>query len=267
MKKGALITLSALALCALAFTGTADGFKVGHIHVTYEYKLPVTLDGKWTTDNEWSNLPASFFGSSVFRDRFRLTSSLEVEQHVLIECLNDSTNDADDYVEMCFDCSQNGGSAPQTDDCKVNVMGHGANATVNWYKGTGNGWTPIVAFSNSSFEYASQLASSVNGNASHWIYEISLDRVAFALTAYLEIGLRVASYDANNTAFGVQAWPPTSPDVPNDWGDSPISFATPEDVPESLSLGVIVSLTSAVILVCTASFRRSILNKSREPRC
>ena len=52
-----------------------------------------------------------------------------IQQHAyenqLIET-SDATDDTGDYWEICFDGSADGGAAPQADDFKVVIAGHGA---------------------------------------------------------------------------------------------------------------------------------------------
>ena len=61
-------------------------------------------------------------------------------------------------------------------------------------------------------------------------------------------GLRVAVYDASNSAAGVQDWAPGSDvNVPDEWGL--ISGYSPDPIPEGLTFGVMMLLSSVSLLV------------------
>jgi len=57
--------------------------------------------------------------------------------------------------------------------------------------------------------------------------------------------MRVAIYDAHDDGFGLQAWPPTSADIPNDWGLIGIGA---EWIPEGLSFATVAALTSVTVV-------------------
>ena len=107
-----------------------------------------TIDGQYAADADWIESGSQAFGANGnFRDEWTMTPNYVA---LMVETA-DATNNAGDYWVICYDSTAaggatepNGGAAPQTDDYKVVVTGHGASATVQWYRGTGTGWTPVT---------------------------------------------------------------------------------------------------------------------------
>ncbi|MFB3890260.1 MAG: toll/interleukin-1 receptor domain-containing protein, partial [Candidatus Bathyarchaeia archaeon] len=189
--------------------------------MVYSLQGAVTFDGKWTTSTEWTDgLQTVISANCVFRDKWQMISSsspLIVTQTFLIEILNDNTDDAGDYWQICFDGTMNGGAAPQTDDLRLDIVGH---STVTWYRGTGTGWAQ-TATPTSQFQWKDSLSASPTSSTPHWICELIMEKDSAGVGA--QYWARIAAYDASNTGAGVQSWPPTSCDVPSDWGDFPYS--------------------------------------------
>ncbi|MEJ5328175.1 MAG: hypothetical protein WHU54_08025 [Candidatus Bathyarchaeia archaeon] len=48
----------------------------------------------------------------------------DILQHFIIEVLYDNTNDTADYIQICYDCNADGGTAPKSDDVKIEYTGH-----------------------------------------------------------------------------------------------------------------------------------------------
>ena len=66
--------------------------------------------------------------------------------------------------------------------------------------------------------------------------------------------IRIAAYDASNPEAGELAWPEGSDaDVPEGWG---LENYTSETIPEGLSFGVLVLLSSAAVIVATVVLRK-----------
>jgi hypothetical protein len=240
-----------VASCLLVFAGTVSAYKAGYQHTIYAQVDAVTIDGSWTSSTEWADCNPTNFGKSMFGDKYLFVSMSQVNQYDLIECLTDTTNDSTDFVQVCLCGLANGGSAPQTDDYLINITGHGTSAAVKWYQGTGSGWAAMATPGSSTFQYASTLNSSPFSSTPHWIYEIMIEKTALGLSP--EYWFRVATYDASNAAAGVQAWPPTSQNVPDDWGDLPYSTGA---FPENLSLGVMIAVSSVAVVAGSIWLRK-----------
>jgi len=244
MKRGISIVLTIATLCSLflpALTAPVNAAAAGFSHTTYSLANAVTLDGKWTTDAEWADTDITGFGAGqtvIFRSKWGANDDFSViTQYLLVEILNDNTNDTGDYWQFCFDGDISGGTAPQTGDVRIDITGH---KTLTAYNGNGAGWTQVAA--PASFTWSNTNASSPTSSTPHWILEVIIDKISFGIGA--NWWLRIAVNDASNAAAGVRAWPPTSRDVPNDWGDIPYQMTT---TPEGLGFGVMALLSSVVV--------------------
>lgn len=158
----------------------------------------------------------------------------------LFEIFSDNTNDTGDFIQICYDSTLDGGAAPQTDDYLVNYTGH---KTVNVYVGTGTGWAPT---SDLDVIAASTISASPTNATPHWIIEINVQN------EWNDIGIRVAAYDASTGK--TLMWPPYSAaNVPNDYGLSELSY---EPVPEGLTTGVMLLLSTVAVIGGTRYFRK-----------
>jgi len=151
-----------------------------------------------------------------------------------------------DYWQICFDCAFDNASAPQPDDLMLSITGH-TNAA--WFVGNGTSWVPTSTPNNVT--WCNAKSTSPTFSAEHWILELRFERLAFGMGAFF--GMRVAVYDAHVGGFGLQAWPPTSTDVPNDWG-----LIEPEGVliPEGLSFAIVAALTSIAVVTGSICLRK-----------
>jgi len=252
MKRALFVAVCVLALCSsclLIGTGIVMAAKAGYSHTVYPLQTAVTWDGNWTSTGEWTDgFPTSITANSVFRTKWELISDpFRVNQYILVEILNDTTNDAGDYWQICMDCDMSGGTAPGSGDLRIDIVGHN---NVTWYQGTGTGWTPMATPSADQFKWSNSISASPHSSTPHWILELMIDK---ALGPGAQYWARVAAYDASNSAAGVHAWPPSSPDVPDDYGDFPY---VSDPIPESMSLGVVVLLSSVAVLVGSFCYRK-----------
>ena len=221
MKKASIVILCVLSLFMLILAGSVTAYDASYTLTDYNCLAAPTIDGQYATGEEWGASLATNFGTNgIFRNEWMFTTL--AYEHQLIET-SDATDDTGDYWEICFDGSADGGAAPQADDFKVVIAGHGATATVTWYKGSGTGWTAITAPSAAVFTQAQTLSSSPRISAAHYVLELALEKTSTELGGTQILGqqyaLRFAYNDAHTGGNGLQAWPPTSnPDVPNGWG-------------------------------------------------
>jgi hypothetical protein len=242
-----LAILGTIALCCLCCsTGIVNATKPGFTQTDGTGTL-VTVDGiigpgEWDDCYRGALYNGSTLTNSTYRVKWAEARSNFWYDQWLFEILSDTTNDTGDFIQICYDPNLDGGGAPQTDDYLINYTGHGT--TANVYKGTGSGWAP----SSLDVVVASSISASSASATPHWIIEIDIEN------PWENTGDRMAAYDAStNTTL---MWPPqTSANVPNDYGYSEISYDV-VTIPEGLSVGVMVLLSTAAMLVGTRFFRK-----------
>lgn len=217
--------------------------------------VPPTVDGMWTSDDEWTDggdvttigEDVSFTSTWIFGDA--------VVTEWLVEFLSDTTDDAEDYWEFCMDGDMSGGSAPQAGDFKFVITGH---TDLIWYEGDGSGWTE-VSLDETEIEWANALSTSPTDSTEHWILEFVIPKNTGTVQLGVTWNLRLAAYDASTDTTA--AWPEGSDaNDPSTWG---MENYTSETIPEGLSLGVLMLLSSVAVVAATVVLRkRSRIDKS-----
>jgi len=211
-----------------------------------------TIDGEWNPDEEWTDGgDVTTIGEDVsFTSTWDFVSMEEVYTRWLVEFLSDTTDDDEDYWELCFDGDQSGGSAPQEGDFKFVITGH---TDLVWYEGDGTGWTE-KELDESEMDWASSLSASPTDSTPHQILEFQTNKHGGTWQLGITWNVRVAAYDASNPDAGVLAWPEGSDaNDPSGWG---IENYTSETIPEGLSFGVLVLLSSAAVIGATVVLRK-----------
>ena len=250
MKQFVLVVFSAILLCGLLLqTALVSAYTTGYEITNYLATNDVVEDGKWTTSSEWTdaatatNLPTTL----LFREKWTFPGDILV--HGLVEFFTDNTNDTGDYFQICYDPLANGGSAPQTDDVLINYTGH-SRSGLTLYKGNGTGWVVWTGYTyGTDIAIVDTRTGSQMNSSSHWILEFMMDRSKSDFdpsSAGYAPWIRIAMFDASNSAAGVQSWPPTSRDVPSNWGLETGIYA---NIPESSTILPIVLLSSVAVAV------------------
>jgi hypothetical protein len=277
MKKKGIAIFCLLSLFALALAGTASAGNPAVTHTAYQSDgSQPTIDGMYAPGPEWLPSGTQTFGTNgIFRDMWIYPEGFSGPGYVylLIET-GDTTDNAGDSWTMCFDSADSigtepdGGATPKTNDYKIVVTGHGASATVQWFKGTGTGWNPIATPPTSFALMAQSCTVSPKIGVPHWILECKFDKVDITT-----LGTSIVSYtwnfycsynDAAPGGYGLQSWPPASatppgsPNVPDSWGTVTYEMnvnPTP-DVPEGLTIGLILAVSSVAVVVSARYFRK-----------
>jgi hypothetical protein len=253
MKRALVVTFCILMLGSLFLlnTGTIKASEPGYERVEHANGYAKTYDGAWTPSNEWEDGLETVLATNVTcRSTYTVVSfdPMLVTTNTIIEILDDNTTDTGDYWQIIFDGQLNGGTTPQTDDYRIEIVGH---TTLMLYQGNGTGWSQITPVAG-EITWANSTSASPTNSKPHWILEISVSKSgSIALT--IIPGVRYAVYDESNGAAGVRAWPPTARDVPNGWGVLNYSDVV---IPEGFSLGVVVLLSSVAVLVGFFWFRK-----------
>ena len=216
MRKTIATTFCILMLCSLLVlvtAGTSMAAEPGYERISYSTVVIPTIDGVWTSEDEWIDGDITMIGEDVaFRSTWEFGAA--VTTRWVVELYSDTTDDPGDYWQFCIDGDQSGGSAPQAGDYMFNITGH---TNLVWYEGDGSGWVE-VALDASEIEWNNSLSDSPTNGTAHWILEFNIVKNAGTVQMGILWNLRIAAYDASNPGAGVLAWPPTSPDVPDAWG-------------------------------------------------
>lgn len=239
-----------IGLCSLSLPTLVSALADGYESTNYTAIVPATIDGKWTTPDEWTDAaePTNLATNFVWRQDWSQPEG--IMQHFLIEFFTDDTEDEEDYYQICYDCSADGGTAPQADDFRIEWKGH-ASSGLTVYQGTGSGWTEFTGYTAGvDIVGADSLTTSQLNGEEHWVFEISIAKA----TGFIDIsgsgyqpGIRVAVYDASNDEAGVQAWPPQSTfNAPSGWG---LEIGSTSTIPESLAIVAVVVLSSFAVIV------------------
>lgn len=268
MKRVFFAAFCILALCSLFLltnTGTVKTQYPGYETLNPSTTSPPVLDGNWTTDTEWSDIAYedTISANAVFRNCYAMADDGQggflVYEYFLIEIFDDDTNDTADYCQVIYDGDDtaDGGSAPQSDNLRFDVVGHTEDGMAA-YQGTGTGWGGISQTAD-QFQMANSISASPTNSTPHWITEIRIEKT----TQHAGVGIaidpwiRVAVYDDSNASAGAQAWPPGDQDVPDEYG---LDTSAPA-VPEGFTFGVVVLLSSVAGIVAFCLRKRSRIDK------
>jgi hypothetical protein len=253
MKKAVLLAFCILMLCSSLLIGIATAGEPGYTLIEAYQTNAVTVDGKWTSGTEWSDayiLPmvGTTLGANGIWAYKMVMGESAYFMSFLIES-PDNTNDAGDLWTICIDGSNDGGSAPNSNDVKIEIAGH---TTLRMYAGNGTGWSLMA---NKAVTWKDSLATSTYNSANHYILEVQADKGALG-----EWGanppphaLYVSMYDASNAGAGTVAWPPTSANSPGRWG---VITTYGEAVPEGLTIAF-VAVLSTIAVIGAFALRRS----------
>jgi len=256
-KKFCTLTMVAFMMLLLVSVGAINCVRAqGAERTSWSTQLEPTIDGAWTSEDEWTDGEITMIGEDV---AFRSTWDMGdfVMTRWVVEFFSDTTDDAEDYWQFCVDGDQSGGATPQELDYKFEITGH---TDLVWYQGDGTSWTE-ESLDETEIEWANSLSDSPTNSTAHWILEFQIPKDGGTVQLGVTWNLRVGVYDASNAGAGVLAWPLDSDaDVPDGWGFENYQMA---NIPESLSLGVVVLLSSVAVIVATVVFRkRSRIDKS-----
>ena len=262
--------LSIIMICVLLLVtvGTIKAGDPEYSITEYPAVTLCTVDGKFTAPDEWNDttqqtllgedqdfpMPRAEFGYNV-----QDFTNLGLEW--VINFGTDQTDDTGDYWQICLDNGESGGSAPDSGDFMIKIVGH---TTLTLYQGNGTGWIEVTP-EEGELTWSNTMDNTNFGSgsaANHWILEI-VDSSKTSGTLQVPdappTGMRVAAYDADANAL--VSWPPlSSADVPDDWGR--IADFSMEPIPEALTFAVMAILSSTALLVGSHYLRKR--SKKRE---
>jgi hypothetical protein len=243
MKKSVIpffVFLSIYTLSLLAVTNFVSSYNNGYQVIDYPIENSLTLDGTWSSPNEWEDTyPTKLEGSLNASFRVKYSGSPDssaITQYFLIECFNDKTDNGGDYWQICYAASTSpngtpiGGTTPQTDCLRIDFKGHDGTSNTKVYRGNGEEW---ILLSNEEWQGHIQIAQSIDSSPDnekpHWIAEIEVDHQHFNL--WPETWIRIAVHDDNNE-LGYQKWPPeANRDIPDQYGLLKLETTSPSPTP------------------------------------
>jgi len=257
-KKFCTIIMVAFMMLLLVTVGAINCVRAQAAERTsWQTQVIPTIDGEWTSDDEWTDGEETTIGNVVaFRSTWDMGDEYVMTRWI-IEFFTDTTNDLADFWDFCIDGDQSGGSAPQVGDFRFRISGH---TEFVWYEGDGTVWTE-KDLDETEIEWAMSLSESPTESTPHWILEFQIPKNGGTVQLGPTWNLMFRVYDSSNALLGAPTWPEGSDmDVPDSWGIENFEMGA---IPEGLSFGVLVLLSSAAVIVAAVVLRkRSRLDKS-----
>ena len=253
-----------IALALLVNTGIVGAAQEGYEFNHYVALTEPTVDGEWTPVDEWTDVDMAHQMDGdlnvTFRTNWMQASSQGYTGYPvfwIIEFYDDNTTDAEDYVSLCLDGNGDGGTAPQADDFRVDFVGHDQSG-LTMYRGDGSAWVETTELTwGESIEIVDSISASPNASTPHYIIEMVFDHIH--IPSGPDQCVRLVVYDESNSGAGEQAWPDSSVDVPDEWGQT---WSLMESVPEGFTFAVMVFVSSVSLLVGSQYLKKR--SKKRE---
>ena len=252
MKRG----MSIFIVCSLVFLITVGATSAGNTdYQIWEHmsQTLATVDGEWTTPDEWTDtFWANMTGNATGRFGYNIQDFSNLGLEWVVEIFTDNTTDEGDYWQLSTDNTNSGGSAPDSGDFMIEIVGH---TTLTLYEGTGSGWAEVTPDAG-EITWSNTIAASPWNATPHWILEIvdsSKTGGTWTVADMPPTGLRLAAYDANTSTLA--AWAPdSSADVPDTWGV--IINMSMDPIPEGLTFGVMAVVSSVALLAGSHYLRK-----------
>ena len=245
-----MLVFSSLMVTVGTVSAAAPGYEISGVFGTQT----VTIDGKWTTTDEWHDTAVQRMGTpqkGLFE--YKVVSPdgyVTINVQLLLE-FADSTNDPGDRWQIIFGTGVPTATAPTSGDNKIEIEGH---TTLKTYVGTGTGWSSTSNYADLSWK--DSLISSPHDPATHYVLELQFNKMTTIWGAgYPPYGIRIAMYDASKPSQGWVSWPPTSTDTnPDSWGQ--VTGILTGDIPEGLTVGLMLALSTVAVAVSARYFRK-----------
>ena len=182
----------------------------------------VTIDGKWTSPDEWSDAAMvtmiQMSSSSYKATAYLYTKHDESNYYFLIDfILATSFNPSTDGAGISFDPLHNGGNTPQSDDRRFDTTSGGQMAI-----GTGTAWNWGNPLPN-GVEIEISKTNSSNLAQQHQVSEF---KIPFSIFPKLEnpIGFAAVDWMGSGSSLRFVEWPlDYGRDVPNTFGEFTVS--------------------------------------------
>jgi hypothetical protein len=260
MKKAILATHIIITVFGICLAGTVSAYKAGYFVTQYQ-GTEITANGA-VGAGEWTDSYHDWLYSgwtktnNTWSIKWEMGGTPNIADQWLIEVLGDTTDNAGDVFTFCFDGQTDGGTAPKTDDVKIEITGH-AGGTIKAYRGTGTTWTPDAAIViGTNVIIGTSIAASPASATPHWIIEMKFDKTGAIAGTGITSCVRLQTYDASVGGAGTLMWPPMSTtDAPDSYGylDADISGGT---IPEGLTVGIMVLVSTVAVIVGARYFSK-----------
>lgn len=207
---------------------------------------PVTIDGKWTTSDEWSDasvtMMPTYVGSANNGTAYLYAKHDSSHFYFLVDFVSStSLSVSDDYASITIDPTHDDGASAQPDDLRFDSQyPAGGIMTLG-----GLGGTFLLP---SGVLIAMSMDTSSNLNQPHEITEF---RIPFSVFTVMQntIGFRATAAHGSGSAYTAVSWPIGSvPNLPSTWGELTLS---PTPVPEftQLWLAMVLGIASVSLFV------------------
>jgi hypothetical protein len=250
LKRTKIIAIGLLMLCStllLVSVGTVMAYDPGYAITEYHDSTGATIDGRWTTPGEWQIGAVYHFGTTQKALFIMQANTAAGYAPEFVVEFADNTLDAGDIIQVCMNYADS--STPTSGDYKFEIQGL---TTKKAYSGTGTAWAESATALSCVVTAATRTTSS-HDPAQHVVAEFSIDKGTLGGWGAPPMGLRVACYDASTGNW--VSWPPASTaNNPSTWGA--ITAYSADPVPEGLTIGVMMLLSSVAVIVTTRYFRK-----------
>ena len=225
---------------------------IDDVSLTYESQIAcppswssVTIDGKWTTSEEWADALtvtlAKSFDSSKDATAYLYAKHDDSNFYFLVDFVSaTSLNTAYDGAGIIIDPLHNGGNGPQSDDRRFDstwtggqmAVGRGA-AKWDWDNSLPQGVEINMSMTNSS-----------NLSQQH---EVSEFKIPFSVFPELQntIGFALGAYAGSGASLKLATWPKDYyRDIPNTWGELTVSSQSIpefEIIPLMMIIGIVAT--------------------------
>jgi hypothetical protein len=246
-----------LIICLVSLVGVIQAQNFEYQVEDYEASIIPTIDGVWTTPDEWSDAEEYQLGGSldvIFRLK-KVTNGLSQLQtlYFLIEFFNDTTNDSNDYTRIGLVSADTpggvpeGGEEPDENSMYFEYKGHDV-SQFTYYRGTGLDW-----IQNSTYTWGTDILvvdsfdTSPLSDQPHLIVEWRISAPAFDINP--DLLLRVGAYDSTDgILYHAQIWPLNAHImIPDQWG---VVVMHNESIPEiSIWTALLMFLVAPIIII------------------
>lgn len=201
---------------------------------------PVTMDGKWTNPQEWTDASESRMVPQLWNGTAYVRTKHDADYvYVLVDYISDTILGAGDYCTLRFDTKGDGGNAPHEDDYSfVFEWLTVGSSSFQMRQGVGYSWGVLV-LDPIGATAKSDCKPSVDPylEAAHMVYEFKIPLALFGSS----VNSRVCVDAQDRYPSGItMLWPNTfNTEWPSTWGKLAISTVP---IPEFSSVGIVAGI-------------------------